>query len=43
VGTMIDQGINRRPVVDQAGKPLGVLARHDPLRAVAGPNQLPLA
>jgi hypothetical protein len=31
---MIDQGVNRRPVMDQAGKPLGV---------VAGPNQLPSA
>ena len=43
VGKLIDQGVNRRPVMDQAGKPLGVLARHDALRAVAGPNQLPSA
>jgi hypothetical protein len=40
---MIDQGFNRRPVVDQAGKPLSVLARHDAQRVVAGPNQLPSA
>ena len=36
VRSMIDRGVNRLPVVDQAAKPLGVLTREDVLRAVAG-------
>jgi predicted transcriptional regulator len=36
VRTMIDQGVNRLPVVDQAGRSLGVLTRDDVLGAVAG-------
>jgi CBS domain-containing protein len=32
---MVDNGVNRLPVVDQAGRPLGVMTRHDVLRAVA--------
>jgi CBS domain-containing protein len=35
VRTMIDHGVNRLPVVDQAGRPIGVLTRDDVLRAVA--------
>jgi len=35
VRAMIDNGVNRLPVVDQASRPLGVLTRHDVLRAVA--------
>jgi CBS domain-containing protein len=35
VRTMIRHGVNRLPVVDQAGRPLGVLTRDDVLRAVA--------
>jgi CBS domain-containing protein len=35
VRTMIDNGVNRLPVVDQASRPLGVMTRHDVLRAVA--------
>jgi CBS domain-containing protein len=35
VRAMIDNGVNRLPVVDQAGRPLGVMTRHDVLRAVA--------
>jgi hypothetical protein len=40
---MIDHGGNWLPVVSRAGKPLGVLACDDVLRAVAGWNQLPSA
>ena len=36
VRTMIVQGVNRLPVVDQAGRSLGVLTRDDVLGAVAG-------
>jgi len=36
VRSMIDHGVNRLPVVDQASRPLGVLTRDDVLRAVAG-------
>jgi predicted transcriptional regulator len=36
VRTMIDHGVNRLPVVGQAGRPLGVLTRDDVLREVAG-------
>jgi predicted transcriptional regulator len=36
VRSMIDHGVNRLPVVDQAARPLGVLTREDVLRAVAG-------
>jgi CBS domain-containing protein len=44
--TMLVNGVNRLPVVDRAGRPLGVLTRDDLLRAVAAssqdaPNQLP--
>jgi CBS domain-containing protein len=35
VGTMIDHGVNRLPVVDRAGRPIGVLTRDDVLGAVA--------
>ena len=35
VQTMIDQGVNRLPVVDNTGRPLGILTRDDVLRAVA--------
>jgi CBS domain-containing protein len=34
VRTMIDHGVNRLPVVDQAGRPIGVLTRDDVLRAL---------
>ena len=33
--TMLGNGVNRLPVVDRAGRPLGVLTRDDVLRAVA--------
>ena len=33
---MIDHGVNRLPVVDGAGRPLGILTRDDVLGAVAG-------
>jgi predicted transcriptional regulator len=36
VRTMIVHGVNRLPVVDQAGRSLGVLTRDDVLGAVAG-------
>jgi CBS domain-containing protein len=39
VRTMLDHGVNRLPVVDHAGRPLGVLTRDDVLRAVAGFDQ----
>jgi CBS domain-containing protein len=35
VRTMIRHGVNRLPVVDQAGRPIGVLTRDDVLGAVA--------
>ena len=35
-GSMIDQGVNRLPVVDQEGRALGILTRDNVLRAVAG-------
>jgi CBS domain-containing protein len=35
VRAMIDNGVNRLPVVDQASRPLGIMTRHDVLRAVA--------
>jgi CBS domain-containing protein len=35
VRTMIDHGVNRLPVVDQTGRPIGVLTRDDVLGAVA--------
>jgi CBS domain-containing protein len=35
VRTMIGHGVNRLPVVDRAGRSLGVLTRDDVLRAVA--------
>ena len=38
VQMMIVQGVNRLPVVDQAGRSLGVLTRDDVLGAVAGCN-----
>jgi CBS domain-containing protein len=46
LGMMLVNGVNRLPVVDRAGRPLGVLTRDDVLRAVAAssqdaPNQLP--
>ena len=39
VRTMIVHGVNRLPVVDQAGRSLGVLTRDDVLGAVAGAGQ----
>jgi predicted transcriptional regulator len=39
VRTMIVHGVNRLPVVDQAGRSLGVLTRDDVLHAVAGAGQ----
>jgi CBS domain-containing protein len=44
--TMLVNGVNRLPVADGAGRPLGVLTRDDVLRAVAAgsqdaPNQSP--
>jgi CBS domain-containing protein len=35
VRTMIAHGVNRLPVVDRAGRPIGVLTRDDVLRALA--------
>ena len=35
VRSMVGHGVNRVPVVDQAGRALGVLTRDDVLRAVA--------
>jgi CBS domain-containing protein len=35
VRAMLDNEVNRLPVVDQAGRPLGVMTRHGVLRAVA--------
>ena len=35
VRSMVGHGVNRVPVVDQAGRPLGLLTRDDVLRAVA--------
>ena len=40
VRAMVDHGVNRLPVVDQAGRPLGILTRDDVLRAVAACHQL---
>jgi CBS domain-containing protein len=37
VRSMIGAGVNRLPVVDPAGRPLGVLTRDDVLRALARP------
>jgi predicted transcriptional regulator len=39
VRAMTDHGVNRLPVVDRAGRPLGVLTRDDVLRAVAACHQ----
>jgi CBS domain-containing protein len=39
VRRMLDHGVNRLPVVDDAGRPLGVLTRDDVLRVVAGYDQ----
>jgi CBS domain-containing protein len=39
VRAMVDHGVNRLPVVDQAGRPLGLLTRDDVLRAVAARHQ----
>jgi CBS domain-containing protein len=36
VRVMLGHGVNRVPVVDQAGRPLGILTRDDVVRAVAG-------
>jgi CBS domain-containing protein len=36
VRAMLDHGVNRLPVVDDAGRPLGILTRDDVLRVVAG-------
>jgi CBS domain-containing protein len=35
VRTMVANGVNRLPVVDRAGHPIGVLTRDDVLRAIA--------
>jgi predicted transcriptional regulator len=43
VRVMTDHGVNRLPVVDQSGRPLGILTRDDVLRAVAGPAGSPRA
>ena len=40
VRTMLDHGVNRQPVVDGAGRPLGVLTRDDVLGVVARCDQL---
>jgi len=37
VRAMIGHGVNRLPVVDRSGRPLGILTRDDVLRVVAGP------
>ena len=37
VRSMLEAGVNRLPVVDPAGRPLGVLTRDDVLRAVVRP------
>jgi CBS domain-containing protein len=37
--TMLVNGVNRLPVVDRAGRPLGVLTRDDVLRVVAAGSQ----
>jgi predicted transcriptional regulator len=37
--TMLVNGVNRLPVLDRAGRSLGVLTRDDVLRAVAASNQ----
>jgi CBS domain-containing protein len=37
--TMLVNGVNRLPVVDRAGRPLGVLTRDDVLRAMAASSQ----
>ena len=37
--TMLVNGVNRLPVVDRGGRPLGVLTRDDVLRAVAASSQ----
>jgi CBS domain-containing protein len=37
--TMLVNGVNRLPVVDRAGRPLGVLTRDDVLGAVAASSQ----
>ena len=39
VRTMIVHGVNRLPVINQAGRSLGVLTRDDVLGAVAGPGR----
>ena len=39
VRAMVDHGVNRLPVVDQAGRPLGILTRDDVLRAAAARHQ----
>ena len=39
VRAMVDHGVNRLPVVDEAGRPLGILTRDDVLRAVAARHQ----
>ena len=36
---MLEAGVNRLPVVDGAGRPLGVLTRDDVLRAVVRPSR----
>jgi predicted transcriptional regulator len=39
VRTMLVNGVNRLPVVDRAGRSLGVLTRDDVLRTVAACSQ----
>jgi CBS domain-containing protein len=41
VRVMVDHGVNRVPVVDGAGRPLGVLTRDDVLRALADRERRP--
>jgi CBS domain-containing protein len=41
VREMLRHGVNRLPVTDQAGRPLGILTRDDVLRAIAGDRPAP--
>jgi predicted transcriptional regulator len=41
VRAMVDHGVNRLPVVDGAGRPLGVITRDDVLRTLADRERRP--